>query len=370
MASCHGFPVSCWSSSARRSSLSNNQSRRRPSQWPRPRRSERLPRRLVLPQPPDGGAHLLGAQIGQRGDHGTVRRRPHLEARSRLRAIPRPARSDRVGARRQPLGVAGPISAFDDLTARSAIPIATMPRTIDAGTDSIRAGVPHNWSSRQPVRRKPDRASHSRSRESGGAARYGLRRRFDRRQPAKRAPRRCMKTLGSRSNEKPLEDLTGRETGSRTPRCGARRPSADDRWFFSPRSNDREQGWSASSCPSRRATAPRSCSCMAAARPRSRPFRWSNIFQGIRIIALDRPGYGLSDPVEVPRERFREAAIEFLNGGRGEMRLGLRVICARGRLDGWDGEWLRSRARSAYAGSRCSGRRRCSPVLVRRRRCE
>ena len=35
--------------------------------------------------------------------------------------------------------------------------------------------------------------------------------------------------------------------------------------------------------------------------------------QGIRIIALDRPGYGLSDPVEVPRERFRQAAIEFLN---------------------------------------------------------
>ena len=35
--------------------------------------------------------------------------------------------------------------------------------------------------------------------------------------------------------------------------------------------------------------------------------------RGIRIIALDRPGYGLSDPVEVPRERFRQAAIEFLD---------------------------------------------------------
>jgi pimeloyl-ACP methyl ester carboxylesterase len=35
--------------------------------------------------------------------------------------------------------------------------------------------------------------------------------------------------------------------------------------------------------------------------------------EGVRIIALDRPGYGLSDPVDVPRERFREAAVEFLD---------------------------------------------------------
>src|SRR5919106_4253518 len=35
--------------------------------------------------------------------------------------------------------------------------------------------------------------------------------------------------------------------------------------------------------------------------------------QGVRIIALDRPGDGLSDPVDVPRERFREAAVEFLD---------------------------------------------------------
>ena len=41
-------------------------------------RSERLPRRLVAPQPPDGDAHLLGALIGHAGDHGTIRGRPHL----------------------------------------------------------------------------------------------------------------------------------------------------------------------------------------------------------------------------------------------------------------------------------------------------
>ena len=35
--------------------------------------------------------------------------------------------------------------------------------------------------------------------------------------------------------------------------------------------------------------------------------------EGVRMIAVDRPGYGLSDPVNVPREHFREAAVEFLD---------------------------------------------------------
>jgi pimeloyl-ACP methyl ester carboxylesterase len=34
---------------------------------------------------------------------------------------------------------------------------------------------------------------------------------------------------------------------------------------------------------------------------------------GVRAIAVDRPGFGLSDPAPVPRERFRDAAIEFLD---------------------------------------------------------
>lgn len=33
----------------------------------------------------------------------------------------------------------------------------------------------------------------------------------------------------------------------------------------------------------------------------------------VRAIAADRPGFGLSEPVQVPRERFREAAIEFVD---------------------------------------------------------
>jgi pimeloyl-ACP methyl ester carboxylesterase len=35
--------------------------------------------------------------------------------------------------------------------------------------------------------------------------------------------------------------------------------------------------------------------------------------KGVRAIAVDRPGLGLSEPVQVPRERFRDAAIEFLD---------------------------------------------------------
>jgi pimeloyl-ACP methyl ester carboxylesterase len=35
--------------------------------------------------------------------------------------------------------------------------------------------------------------------------------------------------------------------------------------------------------------------------------------QGVRAIAVDRPGFGLSEPVAVPRQRFRDAAVEFVD---------------------------------------------------------
>ncbi len=35
--------------------------------------------------------------------------------------------------------------------------------------------------------------------------------------------------------------------------------------------------------------------------------------EGVRAIAVDRPGFGLSEPVHVPRARFRDAAIEFVD---------------------------------------------------------
>lgn len=35
---------------------------------------------------------------------------------------------------------------------------------------------------------------------------------------------------------------------------------------------------------------------------------------GVRGIAVDRPGFGLSDPAEIPRGRFRESAVEWVDG--------------------------------------------------------
>ncbi|HZD69160.1 MAG TPA: alpha/beta hydrolase [Actinomycetes bacterium] len=35
--------------------------------------------------------------------------------------------------------------------------------------------------------------------------------------------------------------------------------------------------------------------------------------QGVRLIAVDRPGFGLSEPAQVPRGRFRDAAVAFVD---------------------------------------------------------
>ena len=35
--------------------------------------------------------------------------------------------------------------------------------------------------------------------------------------------------------------------------------------------------------------------------------------EGVRAINADRPGFGLSDPVDIPRERYRDGAIEFID---------------------------------------------------------
>ena len=42
---------------------------------------------------------------------------------------------------------------------------------------------------------------------------------------------------------------------------------------------------------------------------------------GVRAVAVDRPGFGLSDPVRVPRERFRSAAVGFLDEVLEELEL-------------------------------------------------
>jgi pimeloyl-ACP methyl ester carboxylesterase len=57
--------------------------------------------------------------------------------------------------------------------------------------------------------------------------------------------------------------------------------------------------------------------------------------EGVRAIAVDRPGFGLSEPVRVPRERFREAAIAFVDELVAE--LGLQTSALAGNSMG--GTW-------------------------------
>ena len=57
--------------------------------------------------------------------------------------------------------------------------------------------------------------------------------------------------------------------------------------------------------------------------------------EGLRSIAVDRPGFGRSEPVRVPRERFRDAAVEFLDEVLDE--LGLKTSAFAGNSMG--GTW-------------------------------
>ena len=57
--------------------------------------------------------------------------------------------------------------------------------------------------------------------------------------------------------------------------------------------------------------------------------------EGVRAIAVDRPGFGLSEPVHVPRGRFREAAIQFVDEILDE--LGLETSALAGQSMG--GTW-------------------------------
>jgi pimeloyl-ACP methyl ester carboxylesterase len=57
--------------------------------------------------------------------------------------------------------------------------------------------------------------------------------------------------------------------------------------------------------------------------------------EDVRAVAIDRPGFGLSDAVHVPRERFRDAAVEFVDRVAGE--LGLETFALAGNSMG--GTW-------------------------------
>jgi pimeloyl-ACP methyl ester carboxylesterase len=56
---------------------------------------------------------------------------------------------------------------------------------------------------------------------------------------------------------------------------------------------------------------------------------------GVRAIAVDRPGFGLSEPVRVARERFRDAAIEFLDEVVDELGLEASVLAGNSMGGTW-----------------------------------
>jgi pimeloyl-ACP methyl ester carboxylesterase len=60
--------------------------------------------------------------------------------------------------------------------------------------------------------------------------------------------------------------------------------------------------------------------------------------QGVRAIAVDRPGFGLSQPVHVPRERYRAAAVEFVDEVLDELGLETSVL-AGGSIGGTWALW-------------------------------
>jgi hypothetical protein len=92
--------------------------------------------------------------------------------------------------------------------------------------------------------------------------------------------------------------------------------------------------------------------------------------EGVRAIAVDRPGFGLSEPVRVPRARA-SGTPQLSSSTRSSTSWGSRhprSLATRWVVPGPSG--MRSRAPTACVGSRCSGRPRSCPAPVPRRPCE
>jgi pimeloyl-ACP methyl ester carboxylesterase len=57
--------------------------------------------------------------------------------------------------------------------------------------------------------------------------------------------------------------------------------------------------------------------------------------EGVRAIAVDRPGFGLSEPSHVPRDRFRDAAIEFVDEVLDELGLDTSALAGNSMGGTW-----------------------------------
>jgi pimeloyl-ACP methyl ester carboxylesterase len=72
--------------------------------------------------------------------------------------------------------------------------------------------------------------------------------------------------------------------------------------------------------------------------------------ESVRAIAVDRPGFGLSEPAHVPRERFRDAAVEFLDEVVDELQLETSALAGNSMGGTW-ASGMRSRGPNAFLGS-------------------
>ena len=57
--------------------------------------------------------------------------------------------------------------------------------------------------------------------------------------------------------------------------------------------------------------------------------------QGVRAVAVDRPGFGLSEPARVPRSRFRDAAVEFVDEVVDQLGLDAPVLAGQSMGGTW-----------------------------------
>lgn len=91
--------------------------------------------------------------------------------------------------------------------------------------------------------------------------------------------------------------------------------------------------------------------------------------QGVRAINADRPGFGLSDPVHVPRERYRDAAIEFVDELLDALELETAALAGASGGGIW-AVWYALAHPERFAGSCCSRGSPSCPAPDSRRPCE
>ena len=83
--------------------------------------------------------------------------------------------------------------------------------------------------------------------------------------------------------------------------------------------------------------------------------------EGVRAIAVDRPGFGVSERDRSPGKRYRDGAVEFIDEVARALELEHFALAGNSMGGTW-GCGTRWRAPNAWTGPRCSGRPRSCPA--------